>query len=95
MFAGCLNSYCLSNGFSTPADPGVYQNHPPVPSDDACPFVWWSANDPTHAGAGYYVKGCCSNFCDESHLCDAGWRCDLNEVPATLNGKEVGTCVWD
>lgn len=96
MFAGCMNSYCLSNGLSNSPEQDVYQNHPPIPSDDACPFIWWSPDDPTHEGDGYYVKACCSDFCDASHPCEAGWTCVTNQglVPATLDGEAVGACVW-
>lgn len=94
-FAGCLNSFCLSNGLGSYPETDVYQNHPPIPSDEACPFIWWSEDDPNHEGGGYYVQGCCSSFCDAAHPCEAGWTCDMSGlVPAELNGEEVGVCVW-
>jgi hypothetical protein len=96
MFAGCMNALCLSNGLSNDPAQDVYQNHPPIPSEDACPFVWWSSDDPNHESGGYYVKACCSDFCDANHPCDAGWTCVTNQghVPATLDGEAVGACVW-
>jgi hypothetical protein len=93
LFAGCMNSYCLGNGLSNTPETDVYQNHPPVPEDDACPFVW---NADESGEGGYFVKACCSDFCDAAHPCDAGWTCITNQghVPATLDGEAVGACVW-
>jgi hypothetical protein len=94
--AGCFNSLCLGNGLGTSPETDVYESHPPIPSEDACPFLWFPEDDPNHEGGGYYVKGCCSAFCDAENPCEAGWTCKMNGlVPAELNGEAVGVCVWE
>lgn len=92
--AGCMNSFCLSNGLGNFPETDVYENHPPIPSDDACPFIWWSPDDVNHEGEGYFVKACCSSFCDAANPCEVGWTCKTTgAIPETENG--VGVCVWE
>jgi hypothetical protein len=81
---GCLNAFCLSNGFYTNPDTDTHINHPP----GQCEFDQ----------GGYFTKGCCTMYCDAQTPCDQGWSCHsmlMLGASADVQPAGIGACVWN